>query len=353
MLNRPHTLLLAAALFALMGTTTGPGCATRIDMDGPRPQTDPLTAAEQRREGIIVREPWSFGGDQGEILRTEHYRLFTTATDRRDRERVALFLENALAHYTSNLAELPLPATRMDAYFMANRVEWEQITLRLMGEQGKDLMRIQRGGFAARGIGVYFNIGLYDTLAIAAHEGWHQYTQTAFRNPLPVWLEEGIATYMEGHRWRDGVVFTPWGNAERFQALRDASNANELFPLGEILNSRPQDHMVSGDDRPLLRYYAQVWALTHFLIEGENGRHRETLKSVLQDAAAGRLTERLTAAAGERGARAAMATRGGPVIFTALFDDDLERADREYQAFIARIVRTGGRDAISAGRSPI
>lgn len=349
----PATQATAASLLCLLSSLAITGCATRIDLDGPQPQTDPITANEQRRAGIIVTEPWTFGGDQGEIIRTEHYRLYTTATDSRDRERIALFLEDALAHYTTAITPLPLPPVRLDTYFMANRVEWEQITLRLMGESGRELMGIQRGGFASRGIGVYYNLGLYDTLAIASHEGWHQYTQRTFRNPLPVWLEEGIATYMEGHRWNNGIVFTPWGNPERFQALRDAHSDNELFTLEEILASRPQDHMSSTDDTALLRYYAQVWALTHFLVEGESGRHRAMLQSVLKDAAAGNLTARLTAALGERGGRAANATRTGPLLFTALFDNDLTRANDAYQAFIARIVRVGGRDAISAGQSPI
>ncbi|MGP1346020.1 MAG: hypothetical protein ACTS3F_05030 [Phycisphaerales bacterium] len=350
MIDRNAAICVCVAALGL----AAPGCSTRIDIDGERPQADPITAAEARREGIIAREPWAFGGDSGEILRTEHYRLYTTVGDQRERERAALFLENAIDHYTSGITDLPNPPVKLDTYLMSNRVEWEQLTLRLMGEQGKDIMRIQRGGYAARGIGVYFNIGIYDTLAIAAHEGWHQYTQRTFRNPLPVWLEEGIATYMEGHRWNGGsVVFTPWGNPERFTTLRDAYNAGRLFTLEELLSSRPQDHMSGGDEEPLLRYYAQVWALTHFLMEGEGARHRATLESVLRDAVEGTLGDRLEAGAGERASRAAMSSRGGPIVFSALFDSDLERADRAYQEFISALVAVGSRDDIASGRSPI
>jgi hypothetical protein len=354
MLDRTTTKRLSAAsLLLLAAALATPGCATRIDLDGPPAQADPITAAERKREGIIATEPWAFGGDQGQIIRTQHYRLYTTATDRRDRDRIALFLEDALQHYTTALAPLPLPPVKLDTYYMANRVEWEQITLRLMGEAGRELSAIQRGGFASRGIGVYYDLGLYDTLAIASHEGWHQYTQRTFRNPLPAWLEEGIATYMEGHRWNDGVVFTPWGNPERYQALRDAHSQNKLFTLQELLSTRPQDHMKSTDDTALLRYYAQVWALTHFLVEGEHGRHRAMLRSVLEDAAAGNLAKRLADTSDRRASASAMATRNGPLVFATLFDSDLERANRAYQAFVSQIVAVGARDAIGAGRSPL
>src|SRR5690606_28941593 len=136
----------------------------------------------------------------------------------------------------------------------------------------------------------------YDTLAIAAHEGWHQYTQQTFKHQLPVWLEEGIATYMEGFRRNDDgvLVFTPAANRERQETLRRAVRRGHLIPLNDLLTRTPQSFLGSSKET-LLVYYAQVWALTNFLAEGENGRYRAALAEVLTDAAEGRLVGRLAA----------------------------------------------------------
>jgi hypothetical protein len=72
-----------------------------------------------------------------------------------------------------------------------------------MGSDAEVYLKIQRGGFAASGRAILYDIGPRDTFAIAAHEGWHQYTQKSFRAPLTVSFEEGLATYMEGFRWSD------------------------------------------------------------------------------------------------------------------------------------------------------
>src|SRR6185503_10436721 len=89
-----------------------------------------------------------------------------------------------------------------------------------------------------------------DTLAIAAHEGWHQYTQETFKHQLPIWLEEGIATYMEGYRSsRDAEPeFLPWANFERRDALRDAVRSKKLIGMDELLTRSPQSFLSHSKD---------------------------------------------------------------------------------------------------------
>lgn len=300
---------------------------------------------------IHSEEPWRFAGADGAIIRTAHYRIYTTASHALQ-DRAPAFLEYALAHYRSALGPLPLPAVRLDTYLLANRGQWAGLTRQLMGEQAETLLKIPRGGYAARGVGVFFDIGLYDTLAIAAHEGWHQYTQRAFREPLPVWLEEGVAVYMEGHRW-DGPVprFYPWANLQRFDQLRKAHRAGTLAPLSKLLEGKPQDFL-GGEEELILNYYAQLWALTHFLAEGADGRYAEQVRTLLADAAAGRLSATVGRSSGGGAARA-LASRVGPAVFLAYFNSDLETADREYASFLDRLVETGARDAIARGLSPL
>ena len=212
-------------------------------------------------------------------------------------------------------------------------------------------MRIRRGGFAVRGVGVYYDLGLYDTLAIAAHEGWHQFTQRTFADPLPIWLEEGMAVYMEGHRWRGPrPTFAPWANVERFDRLVAMVNAGRAPDLRRLLDERPQDHIAEDATDDVLDYYAGVWALAHFLAEGRAGGD---LGAVLGDASGGRLRGTLADAVGRERARRALAARLGPVVFQAYFEDDLASAQAAFGRFVREITRPGARDAIVRGVSPL
>ncbi len=302
---------------------------------------------------VLSQEAWTFSGRDGYIIRTPHYRLFTTESDQVLRERMPLFLEHAIAHYRSAIAELPTPSQKLDTYLMDNRPQWETLSKRLEGERGASLLQIQRGGYASRGVGVYFDIGLYDTLAIAAHEGWHQYTQRTFRDPLPVWLEEGLATYMEGHSWRGGIpVFRSWQNLERFNALTRVTEASELLSVETLMTQRPTD-LLTDDPDSVLRYYAQVWALTHFFMHAEEGRYAPGLRSLLNDAVEGSLNRRLVDVVGQAEASRSIGSRTGDAVARAYFESDGAGLDEAYRAFVANITRSGARDAISTGRSPL
>ena len=122
--------------------------------------------------------------------------------------------------------------------------------------------------------------------------------------------------------------------------LRRAAQADRLIPLAELLRHAPQSFLADGKAR-LLVYYAQVWALVHFLAEGEDGRYRDALRRLLIEAARGRL-------AGEAGDR-----RLGPGVLMAYIDTDLEAFEQRYVQFVRHVVRTGGRNRIVRGHSPL
>ncbi|MDX2115864.1 MAG: hypothetical protein SFZ24_09650 [Planctomycetota bacterium] len=366
--TRRPVLLRRAALGALAALTLSAGCAPpKPDTSGAPTASLPASAAGASASGegtasaggarfapaILSREPWRYTTADGEIIRTPNYRLYSTTEDRVMSARLAGFLEHALAHYRTAIVPLPAPTQRLDTYLMANRPQWERLTQQLMGPQAEALLKIPRGGYASRGIGVFYNIGLFDTLAIAGHEGWHQYTQRVFNEPLPVWLEEGMATYMEGHRWEENTpVFRAWANVQRFNQLRTARNEGKLMPLDELLDGRPQDFLQFTDQR-VLTFYAQLWALVHFLNEGEGGKYRAGLHRVIADASAGTLNETVTADRDDAEQRRALASRTGPGVFLTYFNADLSTAQSEYSRFVDQITQTGAATAIGEGRSPV
>jgi len=362
--NRPalcstlgSTLFAGAALLPACGAAPRASAPVHAGPSEPNPisapgdhQAPPEPATTQI---VLSTEPWSFGSNPGLIIRTPNYRIYTTETSPTLRDRLPEFLERALAHYRTALGTLPGPTIRLDTYLMDTRPQWVALSKRLTGSNEGPHDLIGRGGYARRGIGVFYDIGLYDTLAIAAHEGWHQYTQRTFKDPLPMWLEEGIATYMEGHKWDgDRAVFQPWANIERFDRLRDAHARGALIPFPMLLESSPQE-LAKRHDGSELTYYAQVWALVHFLHEGEHNAYRAGLRSLLSDAAVGRVRVAMANKHGRSDAVRMLAERRGAELLSIYCGADPATIGVGYDRFIDSIVRPGARNRITAGRSPL
>ena len=294
-------------------------------------------------------------GVPGRVFSTEHFRVYTTESSPSMFERLAPFLEAALVEYTTAYVNLPMPREVMVTYLMGSNWQWRRITQELMGTDAPTYLAIQRGGFAARGSGVYYSIGQHDTFAIAAHEGWHQYTQSAFRDPLPVWLEEGIAARMEGFRWDSTgrrPVFLGWANLERYDQLRASYASDELMSLDELLRASPQA-LIATDGEATLAYYAQVWALTHFLWEGAAGKRRDSFRLMLEHAAQGRLYDYTALVVGSRHASIAQSARSGSAAFEAYFGGDVAGLSAEYDAFVRALVEPENRTLIMRGVSPV
>ncbi len=292
----------------------------------------------------------------GKLLTTRNFRVFTTTTNPDLAERVPVFMEAALAHYTSAIATLPAPSGSLELYRMANRPQWERLTQKVMGDEAGTYLRIERGGFTARSKSILWDIGRRDTFSIAAHEGWHLYTQRAFRDSLPIALEEGLATYMEGFRWnpRESSLptFLPWANGERFGQLRDAVAGERVLDIDLLLLSSPQELMSQGT-QGALDYYAQVWALVHFLMEGENGMYREPFRQLLQDTASGALNRKIADRLGSRAASVHNARRRGVDVLSVYTGVPTRELDASYKAFVKRVVKTGSGQRIWRGESPI
>ncbi|MBY0309502.1 MAG: hypothetical protein K2Q09_12230 [Phycisphaerales bacterium] len=278
------------------------------------------------------------------------------------------FLEAALANYRASLGPLPAPARPIDVYVMNDRPQWQALTLSILGERGRPVVNgIKRGGFTTQGKSLLFDIGSFDTMSIAAHEAWHAYSQTTFAQTLPMWAEEGLATWMEGHRWNGPAPqFSAWANIARFDRLRAAAGDKALMPLQAVLAGSPNQMIgmrgaltpadkSGATDGPIL-WYSQAWALIHFLNEGENGKYRPAFRELIQDAASGAMHARVAHSVRDFGGPtrahllpAAAATE----TFRAYFGNDLAPISAQYDLFCRRIVKIGSRDAISQGLSPL
>lgn len=321
-----------------------------------QPESEPEPVrADMTQPPPGTREPWSFEDRTGVILVTPHFRIHTTIEREQTLARLATVSEAMLRHYRTALLPLPAPPRPLETFVMGTRPQWARLTQRVMGPEADPFLAIPRGGFTSRGQAILWDIGSRDTTVMVIHEGWHQYTQTTFADPLPIAIEEGLASYMEGYRWesnrRERLVFSPWTNWERFMQLREAVAEGELPPLDQLLQTAPQD-LVWRDGQASLSYYALTWAMVMFLLEGEEARHKPALLAMIRDAQEGRLTQRIAREISPRAASAHRVRRRGPDVlslYTGMPSDALNPA---FENFVRTIVRPGAGQIISEGRSP-
>lgn len=329
------------------------GCESSDQKSGfELPQASATSAA--RTSVVLARDSWEFGSAKGEALTTKSFRIYTTANPGLN-ARLPAFLEASLIHNRTALGDLPAPVDRMETFVLANRSEWSRCVQMIWAEKAEPYLTIQRGAVTAGGKSVLYDIGPRDTLVLAAHEGWHQFAQSTFKEQLPTWLDEGIAVYMEGFRSEAGTdrfVFLPWANTERFDRLREAHAAGALMSLREVMSSTPTRQISTGGG-DALTWYAQSWALIHWLNEGDNGSMHAGLLQIVADASNGMILKRVEDKLGPKAAVFVRQKRPGPEIWQTYFGTDSDLANDSYQAFISRVVATGSRDRVIAGRSPL
>ena len=355
-----------ASLLALFvaGLVVLAGCETAY-RSSPRPAMRSSTevAPGQVVVGQPIVEPWEFRSFKGELVTTSTHRLHMTLPPGRLRDEVPMFMEKAVGHYQSMITNadedgvtLPVTPDRLDVFLFGEREEWADWTRWRLGRDARLYLKIELGGYTIDSESVLFDIGRVDTLCLLAHEGWHQYTQAIFKHPLPVWLEEGLATYAEGHRFRrsdSAPIFMPWRNLERYWQLRIARREGRMIGVDELLDRTPQEFVARGE-KALLTYYAQVWVMAHYLMEGRDGEYRAGLAKLVRDAAEGHITSSLYDSAQNIGRRGRNPTKSmADAIIAAYFDQDVLRFKLGYNEFLEKVLASGSGMYVWRGLSPV
>jgi len=274
----------------------------------------------------LERVDWEFDGERGVQFITPHWDIYTTIQIPQIIDALPDFYNDLLHHYTTVFGELPYPSKRIEVFLFATQSQWRMKLQEMLGSEASQWDSLGRGGLTVDGTGVLYHLDSRGrsrvTLRIAAHEGWHQYAEATFINCLPTWLDEGIGTWMEGFRIRSGhTVFTPASNWDRLSTIRKLVQANRLDSLEYLLQSDPSSLLATGRTT-LLGYYAQLWALTSFIVEFEDGKYLPALKKIFRSAFEGTLRE----------------PRGG---WMYAFTENPTDIEREYLVWVKDYVRPG------------
>src|SRR5271157_2039106 len=100
------------------------------------------------------------------------------------------------------------------------------------------------------------------------HEYYHSLTMPYFPN-LPLWLAEGLADFYGNTEIKEKEAIIGEGNPNLIWELR----TNQIIPL-DVLFKVDHSSPYYNEDKKTGVFYAESWALTHYLMVGDRMAHR-------------------------------------------------------------------------------
>jgi hypothetical protein len=286
----------------------------------------------------VERHEWTTSGPDGKQLLTRHFDICTTVRDPVLRDALPDFLETAFAEYARLIPLGSGDVRRLTVYLFDTRQEWVRFTKRFAPAQSYTYLHIHAGGYTdyQTATAVTFDLGRDNTLSLLAHEGFHQYVARYRTEPLPPWLNEGLACQFEAFTLTGPrPTFTPRKNLIRLAALREAlATPAGLIPLPELLrmDAGRAVRQVGTTPQP---YYAQIWSTVLYLRD-RSCPYAAGFRSLLADAGTPRLTTAIRAYCA--------ATPGSETLshaetaFRQYITPDLDEFTRNYHAFAEKLV---------------
>lgn len=121
------------------------------------------------------------------------------------------------------------------------------------------------------------------------HEAFHQFAANAFKTPLPMWLNEGMAQYFEEGLWTGDGFALAQVPPRRVRQLKADIRAKRIVPFDQFLTMTPEQWgkaLGSHSSTSGATQYNQAWAMVHFLVNDLDAsgrpRYRTRLVQLLQ-----------------------------------------------------------------------
>jgi tetratricopeptide (TPR) repeat protein len=204
-------------------------------------------------------------------LRTRNFTLVSHAGERATR-RIAADLEElrgVLARFTSLQLSSPVPTL---IFVFRDDREFDRFSLRFQGQP-----TAASGYFMRRSDGNYIAINgnsRRDASEIVYHEYVHYFASTNLPG-LPLWFEEGLSELYASFRVTGRKAQLGFPDPVHYFLL----NTQPLIPLPELLAADHSSPLYQDPDRKGM-FYAESWALVHYLLVGSDLRRPEALRFV-------------------------------------------------------------------------
>ena len=111
------------------------------------------------------------------------------------------------------------------------------------------------------------------TTSVLLHEGTHQFINIVCSN-VPIWINEGLATYYESSKFEGTSLKTNIVNQNRLQLIRDLILKKDVPRLEDIINIRQANFTIYE--------YAQCWSLVYFFMNYNQGQYADELEAYFE-----------------------------------------------------------------------
>lgn len=113
------------------------------------------------------------------------------------------------------------------------------------------------------------------------HEYYHSLTAPYYPD-MPTWLSEGLADFFGNSRIDGKTAIVGQASPELLYQLQN----NSMIPLDTLFHADHSSPYYNEDSKATM-FYAESWALVHYLMIGDNAAHRPMLMAYLQALDAG------------------------------------------------------------------
>ena len=226
--------------------------------------------------GLVWSAATVEGAETWTEVRSPNFRVVTNAGARQGREVAANF-----ERLKGVLQAVSQMSTRADVPLTIIALQSGRQLRTMIDSSGEDL-----AGLFVAGLDVNLVLLRLDLPREARYQvAYHEYMHVLVRQTIgvvPVWLNEGLAEmYSQARLDTDDVLLGMPANYH-LAALEERT----LLPLATLLAVDHESPYYTEDNRATT-FYAQSWALTHFLMLGDNGAHRPKLFALLEALDAG------------------------------------------------------------------
>jgi len=126
------------------------------------------------------------------------------------------------------------------------------------------------GPFGSGGVFMGYKIMVFyqppGTTSVLLHEGTHQFIHLVCEGEVPLWIDEGLASYYESSKFAGTSLKTNLINRERLDKMQERIRQKTASTFEDILNL----HVAFSAYE-----YAHSWSLIYFFINYKNGKYAD------------------------------------------------------------------------------
>ncbi len=112
------------------------------------------------------------------------------------------------------------------------------------------------------------------TTFVLLHEGTHQFVDLVCKTKVPIWINEGLATYYESSKFEGASLKTNIVNQNRLQLIRKMIIKKDVMRLEDLINIRQINFSIYE--------YAHSWSVVYFFMNYQNGTYADELEAYFE-----------------------------------------------------------------------